>query len=87
MENGFDWREYIAREEGFTCITCKRYFSSHYFDTGPGSGDYKDREEHGGEYYYCAYCDRKGGNNPKNPFYWDDRRIPWPYPEDLKSIP
>ncbi len=28
-------------EKGFTCAVCKRYFPSHYFDTGPG-GYYVD---------------------------------------------
>jgi hypothetical protein len=66
---------------GFRCVSCKRYFPSHYFDTGPGWGDNKDIEEHG-EYWFCAYCDRKGGDSPDNPFYWDDK-VPWPYPEDI----
>ena len=78
-------------EPGFTCVSCKRYFPSHYFDTGPGG--YYDREtgEIGGDatdgdipYWYCAYCDRKGGDTPDNPFYWDDK-VPWFYPEDLKK--
>lgn len=71
--------------DGFYCHSCKRYFDSHYFDTGPGWGDNDDLEKYG-EYYYCEFCDRKGGDNPDNPFYYDSesRDRPWPYPEDFE---
>lgn len=78
-------------ERGFICPVCKRYFNSHYFDTGPG-GYYVEHDgklELGGDatdgdipYWYCAFCDRKGGDSADNPFYWNDK-VPWPYPEDF----
>jgi hypothetical protein len=68
--------------EGFTCISCKRYFSSiAAYSTGLGN----DPADGGEDFYYCAFCDRKGGNNPKNLFYWDEK-YPWPYPEDLAKF-
>lgn len=79
---------------GFTCVSCKRYFYDDYFNTGLG-GYYVKQDDGtlslGGDatdgdipYYYCAYCDRKGGDFPDNPFNWYSK-VPWPYPEDLKK--
>lgn len=80
-----DWEDW---KDEFTCVSCKRYFNSHYFDTGPG-GCFTDDEDGnpildengepmpGGDstdghipYWYCQFCDRKGGNSPDNPFCW-----------------